>query len=95
MADTDELKERTEASLAKFKERAEALREDLSDARAATKVQMKAMIQRLDEKYERASQRFDDLKSSSATTRADYQELHDEIVDDLQSMVKTIRRRIR
>lgn len=95
MAEIDELKERTEASLAKFKERADALREDVSDARAATKVQMKAMIQRLDEKYERASERFGDLKSSTATTRADYQELHDEIVQDLQSMVKTIRRRIR
>jgi len=95
MAEIDELKERTEASLAKFKERANELREDLSDARAATKVQMKAMIQRLDEKYERATDRFKDLKSSSATTKADYQELHDEIVDDLQSMLKTIRRRIR
>ena len=95
MADTDELKERTEASLAKFKERANELREDLSDARAATKVQMKAMIQRLDEKHERATERFEDLKSSTASTKSDFQDLHDEIVDDLQSMLKTIRRRIR
>ena len=95
MADTDELKERTEASLAKFKERANELREDLSDARAATKVQMKAMIQRLDEKHERATERFEDLKKSSASTKADFQRLHDDIVDDLQSMLKTIRRRIR
>ena len=95
MADTDELKERTEASLKKFKERADNLREEVSDARAATKVQIKAMIERLDEKYERAQSRFDDLKSSTATTKSDYQELHDEIVEDLQSMVRTIKRRIR
>lgn len=95
MAETDELKERIEASLAKFEERANELREDLSDARAATKVQMKAMIQRLDEKYERATERFKSLKSSSASTKADFQDLHDEIVQDLQSMLKTIRRRIR
>lgn len=95
MADIDELKDRTEASLKKFKERADNLREEVSDARAATKVQIKAMIERLDEKYERAQARFDDLKSSTATTRSDYQALHDEIVDDLQSMVRTIKRRIR
>lgn len=95
MADIDDLKERTEASLAKFKERSAALREDLSDARAATKVQMKAMIQRLDEKHERLSERFSGLKRSTTTTKADYQRFHDEIVDDLQSMLKTIRRRIR
>jgi archaellum component FlaC len=95
MPDTDELKDRTEASLKKFKERADNLREEVSDARAATKVQIKAMIERLDEKYERAQSRFKDLKSSTTTTKADYQKLHDEIVDDLQSMVRTIRRRIR
>lgn len=95
MADTDELKDRTEASLKKFKERADNLREEVSDARAATKVQIKAMIERLDEKYERAQSRFKDLKKSTTTTKADYQQLHDEIVDDLQSMVRTIRRRIR
>lgn len=95
MADIDELKERTEASLKKFKERADNLREEVSDARAATKVQIKAMIERLDEKYEEARSRFDDLKRSTATTKSDYQQLHDEIVDDLQSMVRTIKRRIR
>lgn len=95
MADTDEIKERTEASLKKFKERADNLREEVSDARAATKVQIKAMIERLDEKYERAQSRFEELKSSTTTTKSDYQTLHDEIVDDLQSMVRTIKRRIR
>ena len=95
MADIDELKERTEASLEKFKERADNLREEVSDARAATKVQIKAMIERLDEKYEKAQSRFGDLKSSTTTTKSDYQQLHDEIVDDLQSMVRTIKRRIR
>lgn len=92
----DDLTERTEASLKKFKERADQLREDLGDARAATKVQMKAMIQRLDAKYEEAEKKLDQLKSSQAAgKKEDIRKLHDEIVDDLQSMVKTIRRRIR
>jgi preprotein translocase subunit SecA len=92
----DDLTERTEASLKKFKERADQLREDLGDARAATKVQMKAMIQRLDAKYEEAEKELDRLKSSQAAgKKEDIRKLHDEIVDDLQSMVKTIRRRIR
>lgn len=92
----DDLTERTEASLRKFKERADQLREDLGDARAATKVQMKAMIQRLDAKYEEAEERLGELKRSSAAgKKEDIRKLHDEIVDDLQSMVKTIRRRIR
>jgi len=92
----DDLTERTEASLRKFKERADQLREDLGDARAATKVQMKAMIQRLDAKYEQAEKRLDKLKSSQAAgKKEDIRKLHDDIVDDLQSMVKTIRRRIR
>ena len=95
MADLDEIKERTEAHLKKYRERATVLRDDLSDARAATKVQMKAMIERLEEKAEEAESRFDDLKSSSATTRSDYQELLDHLTDDWQSMLKTIRRRIR
>lgn len=95
MADTDEIKDRIEASLTKFKDRADNLREDVSDARAATKVQIKAMIERLDEKYEAAQASFDDLKSSTTTTKSDYQQLHDEIVDDLQSMIRTIKRRIR
>lgn len=95
MADTDEIKDRIEASLTKFKDRADNLREDVSDARAATKVQIKAMIERLDEKYEAAQASFDDLKASTTTTKSDYQQLHDEIVDDLQSMIRTIKRRIR
>lgn len=95
MPDIDEIKSRTEARIEKYRDRANALRDDLSDARAATKVQMKAMIERLEEKIERAEERYDDLKSSSATTASDYQALLDELMDDWQSMIKTIRRRIR
>lgn len=94
MADIDQIKDRTEAHLEKYRERALTLRDDLSDARAATKVQMKAMIERLEEKAEEAESRYKDLKSSSATTRADYQDLLDELTDDWRSMLKTMRRRI-
>lgn len=93
--DMKDLKDRTEASLEKFKNRANELREELGDARAATKVQIKAMIERLEEKHEAAGERFDELTSSTATGRQELQELHDQIVDDLKSMRKTIRRRIR
>jgi len=91
----DDLQERTEASLEKYRERALQLREDLGDARAATKVQMKAMIERLEEKYEEAEEEFDRLKKAGSTTRDEWQKLHDEVVSEFQTMAKTIRRRIR
>lgn len=91
----DDLLEKTEASLNKFKERAEQLRGEIDDARAATKVQMKAMVERLDNKYEKARERLNGLKRSSSATVEEAKRLHDDVVSDLQSMVKTIQRRIR
>lgn len=92
---SDDLKERTEASVAKLKERSEELRDELGDARAATKVQIKAMVERLDNKYEVAKERLDALNRSRSETQQDWKELYDEVVADLKSMGKTIRRRIR
>ncbi|HKK26504.1 MAG TPA: hypothetical protein VKB18_00310 [Gemmatimonadota bacterium] len=89
----DQLIERTEASLAKFKDRAEQLRSEISDARAATKVQMKAMVERLEKKYRASEKKLKELKSSGGP-REEIEELHSQIVSDLQSMVRTIKRRI-
>lgn len=90
----DDLLEKTEASLKKFKEREEQLRAEIDDARAATTVQLKAMVERLEMKYERAQERLDELKGSSSATLEEVKRLHDGVVSDLQSMVKTIKRRI-
>lgn len=92
---SDDLKDRTEASVAKLKERAEELRDELGDARAATKVQIKAMVERLENKYEVAKERLDALNRSRSETEQDWRDLHEDVVSDLQSMGKTIRRRIR
>lgn len=85
-----EIHDRTRANLQKFKDRADELREELGDARAATKVQMKAMIERLEEKHEEAKERYDKVKRSEE----DLKEFHDALVSELQTMMKTIRRRI-
>lgn len=92
-AQADSYLERTETSLEKYKERSAQLQSELGDARAATKVQIKAMIQRLDQKYEDYEARFSSLRRSSPD-RNEIRALHDEIVSDLQTMVKTINRRI-
>lgn len=92
-AQIDQLIEKTEASLAKFKDRAEQLRSEISDARAATKVQMKAMVERLEKKYRTSEKKLKELKSSGGP-REEIEELHSQIVADLQSMVRTIKRRI-
>lgn len=94
MASTSDLIERTEASLEKYKQRADELREELSSARAATKVQIKAMVQRLEEKYDDASSKLKELRDSS-DGKDDLEKLHREVTSDLSDMVRTIKRRIR
>lgn len=89
----DQLVERTEASLAKFKDRADQLRSEIADARAATKVQMKAMVDRLEQKYRESEKKLHNLQSAGGP-REDIEELHTQIVSDLQSMARTIKRRI-
>ena len=87
------LVERTEATLEKFKERAEELKGELGDARAATKVQLKAMIARLEKKYEGAKGEFDRLKRNGSEVE-ELGKLHQRIVSDLSDMKRTIDRRI-
>jgi phage shock protein A len=92
-AQIDQLIERTEANLAKFKDRAEQLRGEIGDARAATKVQIKAMVDRLEAKYEESEKQLQSLKKAGGP-REEIEALHSAIVDDLQSMARTIKRRI-
>jgi wobble nucleotide-excising tRNase len=89
----DQLIEKTEASLSKFKDRADQLRSEMGDAKASTKVQIKAMVERLEAKYRQSEQKLEGLKKSGGS-REDIEALHGKIVDDLQSMLRTINRRI-
>ncbi len=86
------LVERTEATLEKFQEKAEGLRGELPEARAATKVQLKAMIARLEKKYDMGKQRLSELGPDGDTEEIG--RLHQKIVADLHDMVRTIERRI-
>ncbi len=89
-ADVDSLLERAEAALEKFRERADGLRDDLADAKAATKVRMKAMIARLDAKYDGAKSRLSELKQNGAAE--EIEEFHQKVVSELADMKKTINR---
>lgn len=87
-----QLVERTEATIEKFKERAESLKDELGDARAATKVQLKAMIERLQRKHERAQEKLTSLRRSGDVDGIS--RLHQEMVASLSDMKRTIDRRI-
>lgn len=85
----------TEETLDKFKKRATKLREELGDARAATKVQIKAMVERLEMKYDRATSELDEIRDAGSDRMDDLRQLNKTLVKDLKDMGKTIRRRIR
>lgn len=91
----EQLVERTQATLEKFRERAEELKEELSDARAATKVQIKAMIQRLEKKYEEGKEELSSLRRGGSDNAEQIGRLHQKIVGSLSDMKRTIDRRIR
>ena len=89
----DQLVARTEATLEKFREDADDLKESLAVAKAATKVQLKAMIHRLEKKYDGGKVRLSELKNEGSTE--EISEMHQKIVSDLSDMRRTISRRIR
>ncbi|MDX1578614.1 MAG: hypothetical protein R3266_09015 [Gemmatimonadota bacterium] len=92
----EQLVERTQATVEKYREHAENLREGLSGARAGRKVQMMAMIDRLERKYDGAKQRLEELADSAAddTTEA-LSDFHQKVVSELSDMRRTIEQRIR
>lgn len=89
-----QLVERTEATLEKFRERAESLKEELAHASASTKVQLKAMIDRLEKKYEAGRTRLAALRRGGSDNSEELGRLHQQIVASLSDMKRTIDRRI-
>jgi predicted nuclease with TOPRIM domain len=89
------LLEDTEETLERFKKRAVALREEHDDRRAATKVQIKAMVQRLENKYEEGQKRLEELRDEGSDSVDELRRFNRGLVSDLQDMARTIRRRIR
>jgi len=94
--DFDQLVERTQATVEKYRERAEELREELRQARAGRKVQIMAMIDRLERKYDGAKEKLEEF-SGSATDEASQAlgDFHQKVVSELSDMKRTIDQRIR
>jgi hypothetical protein len=90
--DYQHLVERTEATVEKFRERAEELKEMLGEARAGRKVQILAMIDRLEKKYDGAKE---SLAALTPDSLEEIGQLHQKIVSELSDMKRTIEHRIR
>ena len=89
------LVDRTEAAVEKFRERADGLRDEIGEAKAAAKVRYKAMIARLDHKYDGARSKLDELKEAGEDSLDQLHELHEKLVAELTDMKRTIDRRLR
>jgi len=94
--DFDQLVERTQATVEKYRERAEELREELRQARAGRKVQIMAMIDRLERKYDGAKEKLEEFADSKTedSTKA-LGDFHQRVVSELSDMKRTIDQRIR
>jgi len=94
--DFDQLVERTQATVEKYRERAEELREELRQARAGRKVQIMAMIDRLERKYTSSKEKLEEFTDSKAedSTQA-LGDFHQRVVSELSDMKRTIDQRIR
>jgi len=94
--DFDQLVERTQATVEKYKERADELREELRQARAGRKVQIMAMIDRLERKYDGAKEKLSEFSEESAEDAAQaLGAFHQKVVSELSDMKRTIEQRIR
>ncbi len=95
----DQLLRRTAATVEKFKEGAEELKDKLGKARANRRVQLLAMINRMENKYEGATSRLEHLADATdeAGTRPSRElgALHQQVVSELSNMKRTIENRIR
>jgi uncharacterized protein Yka (UPF0111/DUF47 family) len=91
--DYQHLIERTEATVEKFREHAGELKEMLGQARAGRKVQILAMIDRLEKKYDGAKERLAALTPDSPLEEIG--QMHQQIVSELSDMKRTIEHRIR
>lgn len=94
--DFEQLMERTQATVEKYRERAEELRVELRQARAGRKVQIMAMIDRLERKYDGAKEKLEELSVSGADgTQGALGDFHQKVVSELSDMKRTIDQRIR
>ncbi len=94
--DFDQLVERTQATVEKYRERAEELREELRAARAGRKVQIMAMIDRLERKYDGAKEKLEEFSESSTENASQaLGDFHQKVVSELSDMKRTIEQRIR
>jgi len=94
--DFDQLVERTQATVEKYRERAEELREELRQARAGRKVQIMAMIDRLERKYTNSKEKLEEFTDSKAEDSAQaLGDFHQKVVSELSDMKRTIDQRIR
>lgn len=94
--DFDQLVERTRATVEKYSEKAEELREELRQARAGRKVQIMAMIDRLERKYDGATEKLSEFSETAGEDTAQaLGDFHQKVVSEFSDMKRTIERRIR
>ncbi|MDH3734009.1 MAG: hypothetical protein OEU54_10765 [Gemmatimonadota bacterium] len=94
--DFDQLVARTTATVEKYREKAEELREELRAARAGRKVQIMAMIDRLERKYDGAKVKLEEFSEHTAEDTAQaLGDFHQKVVSEFSDMKRTIDQRIR
>lgn len=94
--DFDQLVARASATVEKYRENAEELRDELRQARAGRKVQIMAMIDRLERKYDGAKIKLEEFSENAADDTAQaLGDFHQKVVSELTDMKKTIDQRIR
>ncbi|WP_419939497.1 hypothetical protein [Candidatus Palauibacter sp.] len=92
----EQMLQRTTATVEKYREGAEELRVKLREARAGRKVQIMAMIDRLERKYDGAKTRLEELSDSEEDGNSKaLGVLHQKVVSELSDMKRTIQTRIR
>jgi len=93
----EQMMERTEATVEKYREGAEELREELKAARAGRKVQIMAMIDRLERKYDGAKVKLGEFAESDKEEEEGQAlgDFHQKVVSELTDMKRTIATRIR
>ena len=92
----EQMIERTTATLEKYREGADELKEVLGKARAGRKVQILAMIDRLEHKYDGNKLKLEELADfDEEAPSAELGVFHQKIVSELSDMRRTIERRIR
>ncbi|MCG8468740.1 MAG: hypothetical protein MJB57_11120 [Gemmatimonadetes bacterium] len=93
----DQMLERTQATVEKYREGAEELREELKQARAGRKVQIMAMIDRLERKYDGAKEKLGEFAEGEREeeTGQALGDFHQKVVSELSDMKRTIETRIR